>query len=144
MSARFIALQPYFQAAASGSNNGYRFRVVVTDVGGLDDRKIFRYLQRPWRMDDTESVLTFDGVCSPADLAEYRPDTPDPSRLPAFCRLDYVDLLSRSRSEADETWTILQAEVTGLLSALSDADSLAAADLIILGDVSESSSSESE
>lgn len=144
MSARFITLQPYFQAASSGANNGFRFRVVVTDVGGLEDRKIFRYLQRPWRMDDAESILTFDGVCSPADLAEYRPDTPDPTRSPAFCRLDYVDLLFRSRGESDETWVMLQAEVTALLQALADGDSLDAAETIVIGDVSDSSSSESE
>lgn len=140
MPSRQITIQPYFQADSIEANNGMRLRAVITDVVGFSDTKLFRYLQRPWSAGDTESVLTFDGVCSPADLAEYRPDTPDPTRLPAFCRLDYVDLLFRSRAEALETWRVMQEELNTLLAALAAGDTLDAATTLVLGDDGGSSS----
>jgi hypothetical protein len=38
-------------------------------------------------------------VCSPTDLEEYPEDEPIPEQRPEFFRLDYIDVVLRSRSE---------------------------------------------
>lgn len=62
-------------------------------------RKIFAYLMLPMKPGADEREGAFDHICSPTDLEEYPEDSPIPDHRPEFFRLDYVDVVLRSRTE---------------------------------------------
>lgn len=78
--------------------DGIRVRIVTTD-NALMPNKVFAYLMNPLRPGETTGTGAFDHVCSPADLEEYPEDVPYENSRPAWFRLDYVDVLLRSRAE---------------------------------------------
>jgi hypothetical protein len=78
--------------------DGIRVRIEAED-SNLMPTKIFAYQMLPVRPGEEDRVGTFDHVCSPVDLEEYPEDQPLPNSRPAWFRLDYVDVLLRSRAE---------------------------------------------
>lgn len=80
--------------------DGIRVRIVASDAV-LMSAKIFAYLTMPVKPGEEERVGAFDHVCSPTDIEEYPEDTPLPDMRPEWFRLNYVDVLLRSRAEVD-------------------------------------------
>lgn len=78
--------------------DGIRVRIEA-DAAEDMPRKIFAYLMMPMKPGENEREGAFDHVCSPTDLEEYPEDAPIPDHRPEFFRLDYVDVVLRSRTE---------------------------------------------
>lgn len=136
-----ITYLPEFQTLQYRLDGAFRLKVTITEVEGFTDKKLFRYLQRPLRSGDETYVLTFDGVCSPSDLEEWPADEADPDRNPSFCRLDYVDLIFRSRVLAMETYEAIQAELEALQGCMIKMDTLTALSSVTIGEGGGDSSS---
>lgn len=81
--------------------DGIRVRITATDAA-LMPAKVFAYILLPMKPTAAERVGAFDHVCSPTDLEEYPEDTPLPNARPEWYRLDYVDVLLRSRGEVND------------------------------------------
>jgi hypothetical protein len=81
--------------------DGIRVRITAGDAA-LMSAKVFAYLALPLRPGETTPTGAFDHVCSPTDLEEYPEDEPTPNSRPAWFRLNYVDVLLRSRAEVKE------------------------------------------
>jgi hypothetical protein len=105
----------------SNSITGFRFKVVAYG-GNLMPDKIFRYAREALNAREGAYRLAFDGVCSPSDLEEFPEDEPLVNVYPEFCRLDYVDLVFRSQSLAEEAWQLLTEEVAALVNTLNKMD----------------------
>jgi hypothetical protein len=82
------------------STDGIRVRITASDPH-LMSAKVFAYLMLPLVPGATERAGAFDHVCSPIDLEEYPENAPIPNSRPAWFRLDYVDVLLRSRAEVE-------------------------------------------
>lgn len=82
----------------SDSVDGIRVRITASDAA-LMSNKIFAYQMLPLKPGADNRVGAFDHVCSPTDLEEYPEDDPIPNDRPAWFRLNYVDVLLRSRAE---------------------------------------------
>lgn len=83
------------------ATDGIRVRIEAND-GYLMPEKIFAYMMLPLKPGENEPVGAFDHVCSPVDIEEYPEDEPIPGHRPAWFRLNYVDVLLRSRTEVYE------------------------------------------
>lgn len=83
---------------------------------------IFRYQREALNARDGTYRLVFDGVCSPPDIEEFAEIEPTVGVYPEFCRLDYVDLVFRSQSVAEEAWRLLVEEVASLIETLNKMD----------------------
>jgi hypothetical protein len=69
-------------------------------------------------------VASFDHVCSPVDLEEYPEDEPIPNSRPEWFRLDYVDVMLRSRAEVEAFIYDVVEDVQRLKITLDTADTL--------------------
>jgi hypothetical protein len=78
--------------------DGIRVRIDA-DAAEEMPSKIFAYLMLPMKPGENSRSGAFDHVCSPTDLEEYPEDEPIPDYRPEFFRLDYVDVVLRSRTE---------------------------------------------
>ncbi|NDE17361.1 hypothetical protein EBZ80_20765, partial [bacterium] len=78
--------------------DGIRVRITASNAANMSD-KIFAYQMLPLKPGASEKVGAFDHVCSPTDLEEYPEDDPIMNARPAWFRLNYVDVLLRSRAE---------------------------------------------
>jgi hypothetical protein len=78
--------------------DGIRVRIEADSAEDMP-RKIFAYLMLPLKPGEDIRAGAFDHVCSPTDLEEYPEDEPIPDHRPEFFRLDYVDVVLRSRTE---------------------------------------------
>lgn len=78
--------------------DGVRVRIEA-DSSNLMPTKIFAYQMLPFKPGEFEQVGAFDHVCSAVDLEEYPEDAPLPNIRPQWFRLNYVDVLLRSREE---------------------------------------------
>ncbi len=78
--------------------DGIRVKIEA-DTAEMMPRKIFAYLMLPMKPGAEGREGAFDHVCSPTDLEEYPEDEPIPEQRPEFFRLDYIDVVLRSRSE---------------------------------------------
>jgi hypothetical protein len=86
--------------------------------------KIFRYWVAPTKIqasvDQPPTAIklkgAFDGVCSPADLEDFPEDRPAQNAKPPWFRLDYADLIVRSRFTAQHAYPAILFEVTRLVS----------------------------
>lgn len=78
--------------------DGIRVKIEA-DAAEEMPRKIFAYLMLPMAPGEENRQGAFDHVCSPTDLEEYPEDAPIPNQRPEFFRLDYVDVVLRSRTE---------------------------------------------
>jgi hypothetical protein len=81
--------------------DGIRVRITADQPVMMPD-KIFAYMLLPMKPGAGSKVGAFDHVCSPIDLEEYPEDTPIPGSRPEWFRLNYVDVLLRSRTEVYE------------------------------------------
>jgi hypothetical protein len=118
---RWLELTPRFQNPyLGGSLNGFRVRVEVTDFCNMEP-EIFRYFR------DTasgETVDSFTGVCSWADMENWPADTPRDTDCPPTFRLDYFDVVVPTSLIAADTWEKVQEEVTVLIAAMNAGDGL--------------------
>ena len=64
----------------------------------------------------------FDGVCSPAALEDFPEDWPAQNARPAWYWLDFIDLIVRSRSIADQAYAAILFEVERLVDTLDTMD----------------------
>jgi hypothetical protein len=80
------------------TTDGIRVRIAASDAAQMPS-KIFAYQMLPLKPGEDERVGAYDHVCSPTDLEEYPEDDPIIYERPAWFRLDYVDVLLRSRAE---------------------------------------------
>ena len=78
----------------------------------------------PVKPGETESVGAFDHVCSSVDLEEYPEDVPGTNNRPAWFRLNYVDVLLRSREEVREFINSVIEDVNTLKNTLDIAEEL--------------------
>lgn len=81
--------------------DGIRVRIQAIEAVGMTT-KVFAYLMAPTNPTTLEKKGTFSHICSPTDLAEYPADAPVENSVPGWFRLNYVDILVRSRQEADD------------------------------------------
>jgi hypothetical protein len=139
---RSITFVPTFQQGyIPNIIDGFRFTLQVTGAN-LMPTKIFRYRLVPTRVDGgsvngpptaIELKGAFDGVCSPADLEDFPEDWPAQNARPPWYRLDYVDLIVRSRSISDALYQAIQFEIVRLVDTLNTMDRQAAAPPIVIG-----------
>jgi len=80
------------------STEGIRVRIETSDALAMPN-KIFAYLLTPLQPGETERTGEFNHVCSPSDLEEYPEDAPLPNKRPEWFRLNYIDVVLRSRAE---------------------------------------------
>ena len=103
--------------------DGIRVRITATESTGMPT-KIFAYQMLPVRPGGTQQVATFDHVCSSVDLEEYPEDQAVPNSRPAWFRLNYVDVMVRSRDEAREFINSVLEDVQMLKNTLDVAEDL--------------------
>lgn len=112
-----ITLTPSVQSQfVVGAVTGFRFTVTASNPVVLADAGIFRYLAVPMQPTDTVQHADFDGVCSPSDMAEFPLTAPALNSDPAWFRLTTLDLLFRTKAEADDALQALYSEVQTLLN----------------------------
>lgn len=102
-------------------DDGIRLRLAVTCADGLDP-KIFAYRMLPTAYDQTRGF--FSHVCSPVDMEDYPADNPLTGVAPEWFRLDYIDLLLRSTTEADNLLQAVKDDMRALLATLARMDTL--------------------
>jgi hypothetical protein len=103
--------------------DGIRIRITATESNDMPT-KIFAYQMLPVKPGGTQQVATFDHVCSSVDLEEYPEDQAVPNSRPAWFRLNYVDVMVRSREEAREFINSVIEDVQLLKNTLDIADDL--------------------
>ena len=101
VSARNIHLTWSVSRYQTNAIDGVRVRIEA-DEANLMPTKIFAYQLLPIAPGATEPVGAFDHICSSVDLEEYPEDEPDINSRPQWFRLNYVDVLLRSREEVRE------------------------------------------
>jgi hypothetical protein len=111
MADRAIKLTREVTAYVAGTIQGTRIKITAAAACGDMPTKIFRYREVPLNPNESTKVGAFDGVCSPADLEDMPEDTPTVNSDPSWFRLDYVDLVLRSRAEVEDLWASLYEEV---------------------------------
>lgn len=117
----------------TGDNlDGIRVRIEATDAAAMSD-KVFAYLGLPLRPGESEHRASFDHVCSPVDIEEYPEDEPAPNSRPAWFRLNYVDVLVRSREEARDFVKLVAEDVQKLKTALDVMDDLLPVNSVWIG-----------
>lgn len=114
------------------STDGIRVRITASDPN-LMPTKVFAYLMLPLKPGEEERVGAFDHVCSPVDLEEYPEDEPLPNSRPAWFRLNYVDVLLRSRAEVEAFIRDVVEDVQRLKGTLDVMDALVAGGSIWVG-----------
>ena len=139
---RGIILAPTFQRGyVPNVIDGFRFTLCVTSAIMMPT-KIFRFRLVPSKVQATaaqpptaiELMGAFDGVCSPADLEDFPEDWPVQNARPPWYRLDYVDLILRSRAIADKAYEVIIADVRHLVDTLDTMDQQDAAASILIGE----------
>jgi hypothetical protein len=105
------------------TTDGIRVRIEAS-AAALMPAKIFAYLTLPIKPGAEERIGAFDHVCSPTDLEEYPEDTPIPDVRPEWFRLNYVDVLLRSRAEVNAFIRDVVEDVQRLKTTLDTADTL--------------------
>jgi hypothetical protein len=107
--------------------------------------KVFAYRMLPLSPRTSETVGTYSHVCSPVDLEEYPEDAPLADQSPEWFRLSYVDVLVRSREEAESFINVIKADINSLYETLNRIDDLEPGTETLLGQdcPTESSSSDS-
>ncbi len=105
------------------TTDGIRVRITASNATQMPT-KIFAYQMLPLKPGANERVGAFDHVCSPTDLEEYPEDDPIVNQRPAWFRLDYVDVLLRSRAEVKSFIEEVVQDVQRLKDTLDIADNL--------------------
>ena len=103
--------------------DGIRVRIQAVEAAGMTT-KVFAYLMAPTNPSTQERKGFFDHVCSPVDLEEYPADAPVENSVPAWFRMNYVDILVRSQKEADDFIESVLNDVAALKLTLNLQDSV--------------------
>lgn len=103
--------------------DGQRLRMDVDIVEDMTD-KVFAYLAQTTNATTNTKHAQFDHVCSPSDLEDYPEDEPTPNHLPEWLRLSYVDLILRSRYEADQVREKILEDLRSLKHTLDTMDTI--------------------
>lgn len=103
--------------------DGVRVRIEAT-AANLMPTKIFAYQTLPLAPGAAEAVAAFDHVCSAVDLEEYPEDAPLENARPEWFRLNYVDVLLRTRDEAKDFIDGVVADIRMLKDALDITETL--------------------
>jgi len=140
--ARFLNVRWLTSEFSDGNNFGMRVRMEVTDAADVS-RAVFAYLMIPRNPETGEEAGEFDHVCSPADLEEFPENEPNQNARPRWFRLTYVDVLVRSRTEADDFIQLVLEDLRGLKATLDVMDTLVEEGTELIGDAPVSSSSSS-
>jgi hypothetical protein len=141
-SQRRIHLTWYVSRYNFHSTDGIRVRIEADGANLMPD-KVFAYLLLPLKPGENERAGSFDHVCSPTDLEEYPEDEPIPQHRPEWFRLNYVDVVLRSRTEVYAFVRDVAADVYNLRETLNIMDRLEPAGEIWFGNEPSSSSSSS-
>jgi hypothetical protein len=112
--------------------DGVRIRVDATNAQNMPS-KIFAYLLQPLAPGAEARVAAFDHVCSPSDLEEFPENAPAAGAVPAWFRLNYVDIVVRSRTEAHIFIRELAEDVYYLKRTLDATDRVFPAGEIVIG-----------
>jgi hypothetical protein len=123
MSERRVKLTWQSSRYYASDTEAIRVRIEATDANLMPD-KIFAYLLLPVKAGTDNRAGMFDHICSPADLEDYPEDEPVSGSRPAWFRLNYVDVLLRSREEVDDFVRQVRADVDALKTALDRIDTL--------------------
>jgi hypothetical protein len=124
------------------ATDGIRVRIVADQAVDMPT-KIFAYMLSPMKPSVGEKVANFDHVCSPVDLEEYPEDEPLPGLRPEWFRLNYVDILVRSRAEAHDFIKDVIEDVQRLKTTLNLMDNLVPGGEMWIGSPPSSSSESS-
>lgn len=125
------------------ATDGIRVRIEANSAQNMPN-KVFAYLMQPLIPGEESRVGSFDHVCSPTDLEEYPEDAPIPLQRPEWFRLNYVDVVLRSRTEVHAFIRDVADDVYRLKSALDLMDHmLPGGEIWIGGEPAGSSSSSS-
>lgn len=103
--------------------DGVRVRIEAGEAN-LMPTAVFAYQLQPMKPEQFEPVAAFDHVCSAVDLEEYPETTPLENVRPEWFRLDYVDVLLRTRDEAKDFIDSVVADVRMLKDALDITETL--------------------
>ena len=106
-----------------GTTDGIRVRIIADDATDMPT-KVFAYQMLPLKPNEEARVGSFDHVCSPTDLEEYPEDEPIENARPAWFRLNYVDVLLRSRAEVKAFIQDVTEDVQRLKNTLDTMDDL--------------------
>jgi ethanolamine utilization microcompartment shell protein EutS len=100
-----------------------RVRIEATEAIDMPTA-IFAYLALPMKPEEVTLQGSFDHVCSAVDLEEYPETEPLPNSEPKWFRLNYVDVLLRTREEAEDLVNGIVADVDSLKQALDRTENL--------------------
>lgn len=125
------------------NTDGIRVRITAQNPEQMSD-KVFAYLLLPMKPGAGERVGEFSHVCSPVDLEEYPEDEPIPGHRPEWFRLNYVDVLLRSRTEVHEFIKEVCNDVQRLKATLDLMDTLLPGGELWVGGAPQEESSSSE
>ena len=103
--------------------DGVRVRIEANEAN-LMPTAVFAYLIQPMKPEQFTPVAAFDHVCSAVDLEEYPETTPLENVRPEWFRLNYVDVLLRSRDEAKDFIDSVVADVRMLKDTLDITETL--------------------
>lgn len=113
--------------------DGVRVRIVAA-AANLMPTAVFAYLTQPLKPEQAEPVAAFDHVCSAVDLEEYPETEPLENVRPAWFRLNYVDVLLRTRDEAKDFIDSVIADVRMLKDTLDITETLDLTGSLWIGD----------
>jgi len=128
-----IKLKKFVQTSYVINNvDGFRMKIEAFSANNMN-KAIFRYIKGPFNGNAGNYQEDFDGVCSPSDLEEFPIDAPAANANPAWFRKDYVDLVFRSQSTAEETWDRIVKDVTILIKTLDVMDNISQEKIVSIG-----------
>lgn len=129
-----IKLKKFVQTSYVINNvDGFRMKIEAFSANNMSNA-IFRYIKGPFNGNAGTYQEDFDGVCSPSDLEEFPIDDPAAGANPAWFRKDYVDLVFRSQTTAEETWDRIVKDVTILIKTLDIMDNIFQEKIVSIGD----------
>lgn len=129
-----IKLKKFVQTSYVINNiDGFRMKIETLSANNMNSA-IFRYIKGPFNGNSGNYQEDFDGVCSPSDLEEFPIDAPAAGANPAWFRKDYVDLVFRSQTTAEETWDKIVSDVTILIKTLDVMDNISQEKIVSIGD----------
>ena len=138
---RGIRLKRLIQSRYNANGvDGFRFRVLAYDAYLMPD-EIFLFQREPYNLNTGEEADVFTSVCSSVDLQEYPVGAP--SGTPAFFRQAEIDLIFRSRAQADDAWDLIKKAVDVLVRSLNTQDEMEESEVVTYGAPPTSGSSSS-
>lgn len=129
-----IKLKKFVQTSYVINNiDGFRMKIEALNANNMSSA-IFRYIKSPFNGNSGSYQEDFDGICSPSDLEEFPIDDSAAGANPAWFRKDYVDLVFRSQTTAEETWNKIVSDVTILIKTLDVMDNIYQEKIVSIGD----------